>query len=94
MYLFMSKPNKPSTAGESIFLFISILINMLTLPLAFFIGVMATDSPDSGMKEMILAFLFVQGIPLLLFAGSLFLFISRIRENRKNERSFNRKNGE
>lgn len=81
----MSKPNKPSTAGESILLFISILINMLTLPVALLIGSMAADSADSGMKEMILAFLFIQGIPLILFASSLVVFISRILQNRKNE---------
>ncbi|WP_140422970.1 hypothetical protein [Ureibacillus sinduriensis] len=80
----MTKPKKSSIAIETVFLFISIFVNMLALPVAFFIAIMAADASDS-MTEMIMAFLFVQGIPLLLLAVSLFLFLSRIRQNRKNE---------
>ncbi|SOC43710.1 hypothetical protein [Ureibacillus acetophenoni] len=80
----MSKPNKPSIVQESIFLVVTILINILALPAALVIGVMATDSPGSGMKELVMGFLFVQAVPLILFAGSLILFIIKIREIRNN----------
>ncbi|MGE7930805.1 hypothetical protein [Lysinibacillus xylanilyticus] len=46
------------------------LIFCATCPLGFFIGVMATDSPDSNFG-FILGFLFITGLPLLFFTWSL-----------------------
>lgn len=42
-------------------------INLNVLPLSFFIGIMATDSPTSGTKEFIEGFFFIQGLPLLSY---------------------------
>ncbi|MCM3758363.1 hypothetical protein M3197_12910 [Sporosarcina aquimarina] len=53
-------------------------VNVITTPLALFIGVMATDSPTSTIFNFWAGFLFIQGIPLLiLMIGSLKWVIDR-----------------
>ena len=47
------------------FIWIALAINFFTLPLALFMSIMATDSPDNTMKDSIIAFLFVQLIPII-----------------------------
>jgi phosphotransferase system glucose/maltose/N-acetylglucosamine-specific IIC component len=41
-------------------------LNILTAPIAFFIGGMATDSPESNYFDFFKGFLFIQMIPLIL----------------------------
>ena len=49
-------------------------LNICLLPL-FFIGVMATDSPDSTEFDFWKGFLFIQGIPLIVFVIGFFILI-------------------
>jgi hypothetical protein len=60
------------------FVMIGLGLNVITTPLALFIAVMATDSPDSTTNNFWAGFLFIQGIPLLiLIIGILKWFIDR-----------------
>ena len=46
---------------------IILFVNLMIFPFSFFIGGMATDSPDSTLIHFFKGFLFVQGLPLLTF---------------------------
>lgn len=63
------------------FVMIGLGINILASPVAFFIGVMATDSPDSTTLDFLKGFLFIQAIPLLLLLLSMMWWF--IRRNKK-----------
>ncbi|HDR7367767.1 hypothetical protein [Bacillus toyonensis] len=67
------------------FLMISLGINILVIPLSFFIGGMATDSPDSTRLDFWKGFFFIQKIPLFLLIFLLFLTVVLwfIRKNKK-----------
>jgi len=62
----------------AVFLF-SIGINILALPISFFIGAMATDAPESTNLQIVQGFLFVQGLPLLMTIISLILLLKNKR---------------
>ncbi len=67
------------------FVMIGLGINILAIPLSYFIGGMATDSPDSTMLDFWKGFLFIQAIPLFLLLHLLLLtlilwFIRRNKE--------------
>ncbi|MGG0726657.1 hypothetical protein [Bacillus paramycoides] len=56
-------------------------INILAIPVAIFIGGMATDSPDSNRLDFCKGFLFIQAIPLLILLLALvWWFIRRNKE--------------
>ncbi|MFB6649178.1 hypothetical protein [Bacillus toyonensis] len=67
------------------FVMIGLGINILTIPLSFFIGGMATDSPDSTRLDFWKGFFFIQKIPLFLLIFLLFLTVVLwfIRKNKK-----------
>ncbi|WP_417852393.1 hypothetical protein [Bacillus wiedmannii] len=67
------------------FVMIGLGINILTIPLSFFIGGMATDSPDSTRLDFWKGFFFIQKIPLFLLILLLFLTVVLwcIRKNKK-----------
>ncbi|EMA6343957.1 hypothetical protein ACH0R4_RS10050 [Bacillus cytotoxicus] len=67
------------------FIIIGLGINILAIPLSFFIGGMATDSPDSTMLDFWKGFFFIQTIPLflLLLLLLLTLVLWFIRKNKK-----------
>lgn len=54
------------------FVMIGLGINILTIPLSYFIGGMATDSPDSTRLDFWKGFFFIQKIPLFLLIFLLF----------------------
>ena len=53
------------------FIFFCLGINVAAIPMSYFIGGMATNAPDSTMLDFYKGFLFIQGIPLLLFIISI-----------------------
>ncbi|MCU4729217.1 hypothetical protein OCE56_02915 [Bacillus cereus] len=59
------------------FLMISLGINILVIPLSFFIGGMATDSPGSTMHDFWEVFFFIQVFPFPLVLLSLVLWLVR-----------------
>ncbi|MEI4617852.1 hypothetical protein [Bacillus cereus] len=59
------------------FLMISLGINILVIPLSFFIGGMATDSPGSTMHDFWEVFLFIQIFPFPLVLLSLVWWLVR-----------------
>ncbi|EJS10948.1 hypothetical protein CQ058_30140 [Bacillus sp. MYb56] len=67
------------------FIMIGLGINIIAIPLSFFIGVMATDSPDSTRLDFWKGFFFIQKIPLFLLIFLLFLTVVLwfIRKNKK-----------
>ncbi|MGE7939933.1 hypothetical protein [Bacillus paramycoides] len=61
------KADSPKIKAKNLsFVMIGLGINILASPLAFFIGGMATDSPDSTELDFWKGFLFIQAIPLLI----------------------------
>jgi hypothetical protein len=76
--LFMAA-GKPKIKSKKLsFVMIGLGLNVIAAPLAFFIGVMATDSPFSTAINFWAGFLFIQGIPLLiLIIGALKWLIDR-----------------
>ncbi len=70
------------------FIMIGLGINILAIPLSFFIGGMATDSPDSTKLDFWKGFFFIQKIPLFLLIFLLFLTVVLwfIRKNKKKVR--------
>jgi ethanolamine transporter EutH len=59
------------------FLMISLGINILVIPLSFFIGGMATDSPGSTIHDFWEVFLFIQIFPFPLVLLSLVWWLVR-----------------
>ena len=67
----------------------SIVFNILTIPMAYFIGVMGTDSAmnDAEMWQgFLFGFLVIQGIPILLLITSIVVLILRKRINGKRSK--------
>ncbi|MBE7121705.1 hypothetical protein [Bacillus cereus] len=63
------------------FVMVSLGINILAIPLSFFIGGMSTDSPDSTMLDFWKGFFFIQLIPLpILLLASVWWVIRRNKE--------------
>ncbi|MGG0759849.1 hypothetical protein [Bacillus paramycoides] len=74
IFVFIKAKNLP-------FVMVGLGINILASPLALFIGVMATDSPDSTVLDFWKGFLFIQGIPLIILLVSLVWWV--IRKNKE-----------
>lgn len=68
LYLFFKK------RAAKIFLILGIIVNVLFLPLSFFIGGMMTDAPDSTFLDFCLGLFYFQGVPLLLFVLSFIIY--------------------
>lgn len=64
------------------FLMISLGINILVIPLSFFIGGMATDSPGSTMHDFWEVFLFIQIFPFPLVLSSLVWWLVRRKKEK------------
>ncbi|PFA26746.1 hypothetical protein CN390_27905 [Bacillus cereus] len=64
--------DSPKTKDKNLtFIMVSLGANLCTIPVALFIGVMATDSPYSTELDFWGGFLFIQGIPLLILLVAL-----------------------
>ncbi|PFA55696.1 hypothetical protein CN931_06070 [Bacillus sp. AFS054943] len=76
------KSDSPKTKDKNlIFIMGSLGVNLCTIPVAFFIGVMATDSPYSTELDFWGGFLFIQAIPLLiLLVALIWWFICKGKE--------------
>lgn len=76
------KADSPKVKVKNLsFVMIGLSINILASPIAFFIGVMATDSPSSTMVDFWKGFFFIQAIPLLILLLTLmWWFICRNKE--------------
>ncbi|OOR72065.1 hypothetical protein BK785_28075 [Bacillus thuringiensis serovar bolivia] len=61
---------------------ISLGINILVIPLSFFIGGMATDSPGSAMHDFWEVFLFIQIFPFPLVLLSLVWWLVRRKKEK------------
>lgn len=66
------------------FLMISLGINILVIPLSFFIGGMATDSPGSTMHDFWEVFLFIQIFPFPLVLLSLVWWLVRTKKRKSS----------
>lgn len=63
------------------FIMVGLGINILAIPLSFFIGGMATDSPDRTMLDFWKGFFFIQAIPLpILLLALVWWFIRKNKE--------------
>ncbi|MGA4501429.1 hypothetical protein ACPC0Q_28295 [Bacillus bombysepticus] len=78
-FFFLSSSSKIKAKNLSLIM-VCLGINLLTSPVALFIGVMATDSPYSTVLDFWGGFLFIQGIPLLLLLVALiWWFIQKVK---------------
>lgn len=66
IFLFIMAGSRKIRNKNLSFVMIGLGINILTSPVALFIGGMATDSPYSTVFDFWKGFLFIQGIPLFL----------------------------
>ncbi|MGG1149622.1 hypothetical protein [Bacillus wiedmannii] len=67
--------DSPKTKDKNLtFIMVSLGVNLCIIPVALFIGVMATDSPYSTELDFWGGFLFIQGIPLLLLLAAFLKF--------------------
>ncbi|WP_103592175.1 hypothetical protein [Bacillus thuringiensis] len=85
LVLFIMAPLPKIWSKNLSFVMIGLGINIITIPLSFFIGGMATDSPDSTRVDFWRGFFFIQKIPLFLLIFLLFLTVVLwfIRKNKK-----------
>ncbi|CAM4184988.1 hypothetical protein BAMA111019_10880 [Bacillus manliponensis] len=61
------KAESPKVKAKNLsFIMLSVGVNILAIPMALFIGGMATDSPYSTVLDFWKGFFFIQGIPLLM----------------------------
>lgn len=76
----MDEVKKIRSKGLLLLIYLSLGLNLLALPLAYFIGGMATDPPNSTELDFLKGFLFIQAIPLLiLFISMTVYFIYKNR---------------
>lgn len=64
------------------FIMIGLGINILASPVAFFIGIMATDSPHSTTLDFWKGFLFIEAIPLFILLLALAWWFIRRKKNK------------
>lgn len=64
--------NKNKNKNLLLLIYLSLGLNLITAPIALFIGGMATDPPDSTQLDFLKGFLFIQAIPLFI----LFIFLA------------------
>ncbi|PDY82944.1 hypothetical protein CN941_30760 [Bacillus cereus] len=76
------KADSPKIRARNLsFIMASLGVNLLTIPVALFIGGMATDSPYSTELDFWGGFFFIQGIPvLMLLVALIWWFIRKIKE--------------
>lgn len=76
------KSDSPKTKDKNlIFIMGSLGVNLCAIPVAFFIGGMATASPYSTELDFWGGFLFIQAIPLLmLLVALIWWFIRKVKE--------------
>lgn len=64
------------------FVMIGLGLNVITTPLAIFIGVMAGGAPTSTKSDFWEGFLFIQGIPLLILMIAILTWFIYRRKNK------------
>ncbi len=62
----------PKNKNLLLLIYLSLGLNLITAPLALFIGGMATDPPDSTQLNFLKGFLLIQAIPIFI----LFIFLA------------------
>ncbi|UNP84840.1 hypothetical protein [Bacillus mycoides] len=77
IFLFFLSGSSKIKAKNLSLIMVCLGINLLTSPMAFFIGGMATAPPDSTTLDFLGGFLFIQGIPLLLLLVALIWWFIR-----------------
>ncbi|EJS46890.1 hypothetical protein ICG_05480 [Bacillus cereus BAG1X1-3] len=70
IFLFFRSGSPKIKAKNLSLIMVCLGINLLTSPMAFFIGGMATAPPDSTELDFWGGFLFIQGIPLLILLAA------------------------
>ncbi|MCP8968426.1 hypothetical protein [Ectobacillus ponti] len=83
IFLFIKADSPKIKAKHLSGVIVGLGLNIFTSPLAFFIGGMATDPPDSTMLDFWKGFLFIQAIPLLILLA--FLVMWWIRKSKENK---------
>ncbi|MBG9597766.1 hypothetical protein ABE17_12995 [Bacillus mycoides] len=74
IFLFFKSGSPKIKAKNLSLIMICLGINLLTSPMAYFIGGMATAPPDSTALDFLGGFLFIQGIPLLILLAAFWKF--------------------
>ena len=67
------------------FFLICLGVNITVIPIAVFIGIMATDAPDSNAFDFLKGFLFIQAIPIILFIISTLKLLFSLKIQKKSK---------
>ncbi|MER2107908.1 MAG: hypothetical protein ABS949_13320 [Solibacillus sp.] len=71
-------------SSKKSFFLICLGINITVMPISLFIGIMATDAPDSNAFDFLKGFLFIQAIPIILFIISTLKSLFNLKVQKKN----------
>ncbi|MCP1123293.1 hypothetical protein NKR74_08085 [Bacillus sp. 3103sda1] len=80
IFLFFKSDSPKIKAKNLSFIMVGLGVNLLTSPVAVFIGGMATAPPDSTELDFLKGFLFIQAIPLLILLVAFWRFIRKSKE--------------
>lgn len=80
IFIFLMADSPKIKAKNLSFIMVGLGVNLFTSPMAFFIGGMATDPPDSTMLDFWKGFFFIQTIPLLILLVAFWRFIRKSKE--------------
>ncbi|NUC20489.1 hypothetical protein HUC00_29160 (plasmid) [Bacillus mycoides] len=90
IFMFIKAGSRKIRDKNLSFVMVGLGINILTSPLALFIGTMATDSPRSTMLDFWKGFLFIQAIPLLILLLALVWWFIRRKKKKFTCRVWNK----
>jgi hypothetical protein len=82
IFLFFKSGSPKIKAKNLSLIMVCLGVNLLTSPMAYFIGGMATAPPDSTALDFWGGFLFIQGIPLLMLLVAFLMFICKRKEKK------------
>lgn len=80
IFIFLMADSPKIKAKNLSFIMVGLGVNLFTSPMAFFIGGMATDSPDSTILDFWKGFFFIQAIPLFILLVAFLRFIRKSKE--------------
>ncbi|MFD0768994.1 hypothetical protein ACFQZ1_08775 [Bacillus sp. CGMCC 1.60114] len=80
IFIFLMADSPKIKAKNLSFIMVGLGVNLFTSPMAFFIGGMATDPPDSTILDFWKGFFFIQAIPLLILLVAFWRFIRKSKE--------------
>lgn len=83
LFIFLKKRSGSKKAVGIVTLILGALLFILVLPIALFIGVMATDDPSSSWGNFWLGFFLFEAIPTLIMIIGIIILVKRKRRKKE-----------